>query len=356
MKKTILYLCLFTIALVQGQNENFEDRVQEISRKIERITLKEKSFLKDKIKEIQQREENNEITNAEAKTLKLAAATMHAEKIETQVEKLQIELEELVQKQVAKNITDSNRSETNLPESIKVDKEEGEIIFRKKFKYKSEKANSKRTTSQFIFAYGINNTIEDHQIISLNHSDYNFWKSHFYELGWTYKTRLSKNASKVYLKYGASFVWNYLRAVDNTYQVKNGDLTHLQTHASDLSKSKLRNTYLNFPAHIEFDFSENKRNEDGTKKDRTHQSLRIGLGGYAGIKLGTRQYLKYQNEAGHAVTEKQKGDFNTNNFTYGLSSYIAYKSLGLYVKYDLAPLFNETEIRNISIGLRCDFN
>ena len=36
---------------------------------------------------------------------------------------------------------------------------------------------------------------------------------------------------------------------------------------------------------------------------------------------------------------KQKGDFNVNNFIYGLSAYIGYKETSLYVKYDLNPIF-----------------
>ncbi|MFC2109862.1 hypothetical protein ACFLSU_04730 [Bacteroidota bacterium] len=356
MKKIILYICLLTIGTIHAQNENFEDRVKEISRKIERITLKEKSFLKDKVKEIQQQEEKNEITKEQAKIFKLEAATFHAELIEKKIEPLQKQLEDLVQKQVEQNINNFSTPKEAISESIKIDKNEGEISIHKKFKYNSKKHSSKKTTTQFVLAYGINNIINNHQIKSLDNSEYKFWKSHFYEMGWSFKTRLAKDASKVYLKYGGSFVWNYLRAKDNKYQQVNGNVTTLQVHPQDLSKSKFRNVYLNFPMHLEFDFSNNHKNEDGTKRDRTHKSVRIGLGGYAGVKLSTKQSLKYENNIGHTVTEKQKGDFNTSNFTYGLSSYIAYKSLGLYAKYDLSPLFKDTETRNISIGLRCDFN
>ena len=44
-----------------------------------------------------------------------------------------------------------------------------------------------------------------------DNSDYKFWQSHFYEVGWTWKTRMDRQASKFYFKYGISFLWNKSR-------------------------------------------------------------------------------------------------------------------------------------------------
>ena len=90
--------------------------------------------------------------------------------------------------------------------------------------------------------------------------------------------------------------------------------------------------------------------------DRTHKAIRFGLGGFFGFKLGTRQYLEYKNAEGVSVEELQKASFNTNTINYGLSAYFAYKGCGLYAKYDLNPLFKNTETRNLSLGLRFDIN
>ena len=147
-----------------------------------------------------------------------------------------------------------------------------------------------------------------------------------------------------------------LRAEDNKHQVTNGDITNLEIHPDDLSESKLRNVQIIFPVHVEFDFSKNHKNESGKKTDRSHKALRVGMGGYFGAKISTRQKLKYENISGHKIKETQKGDFNTSRFAYGLSTYIAYQSVGLYAKYDLSPLFKDTETRNVSVGVRFDFN
>jgi len=352
MKKYTLFLLLFVNTLLIAQEKTFETQVQEISKKIEEITKKEKELLKKKVKSIQLKEDKQLISKENAQKLKIEAAEFHANAIEEKVEKIQEKLEKLVEDMANGKIKDSNSEKIHLT----IDDNVLEIKVSKKEKKKPKRPKTKRTTSQFVLAYGINNLVNDQQIKSLDNSEYKLWKSHFYELGWTFKTRLSENASKVYFKYGLSFLWNNLRAKNNQYLTTSGSTTLLQTHSQNLSESRFRNTQLIIPTHFEFDFSKNYKNKEGYKRDRSHKSVRLGLGAYGGIKLGSRQILKYRNETNHKVKEVQKGDFNTSNFTYGLSSYLAYKSIGLYAKYDLSPLFKDTESRNISFGIRCDFN
>ena len=87
------------------------------------------------------------------------------------------------------------------------------------------------------------------------------------------------------------------------------------------------------------------------------RSFKVGLGGYAGFNLGTRQKLKYEDN-GEDVKEKIKGNYNTNNFIYGLSGYIGWGDFSLYCKYDLNTIFKDNPVdeRNISLGLRWDWD
>ena len=354
MKNVLFSLCFLLSFSVFSQENDFENQVKEISSKIERATLREKTFLKDEIREIENKLEKKEISEEEAKKLKLEAATKHASAIEMEVELFRKELDTLIQQKTTKSVRESN---------IKISEKEKEgTIFDKISKDNSSKCDihsenePKRTTSQFVFSYGINNLIDKHQIKSLDNSDYKLWKSHFYELGVSYKTRITERPSHTYIKYGMSFLWNLLRTNDNQYQVVTNGNTDLQIHPENLTESKFRNIQLVFPVHLEFDFSKNKTDGYGVVKDRTHQSVRLGLGGFVGANIGTRQKIEYKNDEDLKIKEYQKGDFNTSNFTYGLSSYIAYKSTGLYVKYDLNPLFSGTAQRNVSAGIRFDFN
>ena len=223
-------------------------------------------------------------------------------------------------------------------------------------KWRKKNKNQRSTTTQFVFAMGANNVLIDDDLNSLNNSEYQQWRSRFYEVGWTWKTRFSRRPSHLYFKYGVSFLWNNLRLEGNRIHVKNGKKTEIQAFGNQLSESRLRHVQMNFPVHIEWDFSRNQKYDDGFVRDRTNRSVRFGIGGFVGFKLGTRQYLEYKDGNGVDVKEVQFDNFNMNTVNYGLSTYLGYRDTSFYVKYDLNPLFKGTTTRNISMGIRLDLN
>lgn len=355
--KRILLLVLFITTIAQSQEKVFEKEVKKISMSIDSITKQQKDSLKIRVKEINTKLEKNKITFDEAAILKKEAAAYHAAQIEKKVSFQEQKLQQLVQDKIDGKIfsnEEESREQTFEIAKFKFrlnfsDDEEDEVE-------REKKRRRKRTTTQFVFALGANNTLTDNKLSSLDDSDYKFWQSHFYELGFTWKTRLAKEPSKAYFKYGFSFLWNNLRAKNNQYHIVNENETNLSIHPEQLSESRLRHVQMTFPMHLEFDFSKNKKYSDGEIVDRTHQSFQVGVGGFFGFKLGTRQYLEYKNAQGVTVEEVQKNNFNMNKYNYGLSAYVAYQGIGLYAKYDLNPLFKNTDTRNISLGLRFDIN
>ena len=123
-----------------------------------------------------------------------------------------------------------------------------------------------------------------------------------------------------------------------------------------MDDSRLRNVNLVIPMHLEFDFSGKTIRGDKTYYN-THQSFRLGIGGFAGFNFKTKQIIEYD-IAGYESRNVTKGSFNANDFIYGLSTYVGYRSTSLYLKYDLSPLFKDNPIKqnNISLGVRFDFN
>ncbi len=373
MKKILFILVLFCTAIAFSQEKNFEDEVKKISNRIELITKTEKAALKEKVEKINLQLEKKEITSAQAQKLKKEAADFHAKVISDKVAIEEGKLQLLVQEKANGKIK-STQKETDLDDiedsftigsktvRIRINDNEDYGSRRntryreRKTRWESKGKRNRSTTTQFVFAMGVNNVLVDHQLSSLETSNYQFWQSHFYEVGFTWKTRFDKEASKLYLKYGLSFLWNNLRPEDNKYHVVNGKMTDLVVHSENLSENRLRHVQMNFPMHLEWDFSRNGEYSDGHKRDRTNQSVRLGIGAFAGFKLGTRQYIEYTDINGTKVEELQKDNFNMNIFNYGLSAYLAYRSTGFYVKYDMNPLFKDTDIRNISMGIRFDFN
>ena len=154
-----------------------------------------------------------------------------------------------------------------------------------------------------------------------------------------------------------SLMYNNLRATDDRYFVKNGAQTDLVTSTVHLDESRFRNVYIMVPLHLEFDFTK-KEIRDDVNYFRTHKSARFGIGGYAGFRVKSKQILCFDDASGNDVEQKTKGNYNVNDFNYGLSTYVGYKATSLYLKYDLQPLFenNPVDQNNISLGLRFDFN
>jgi hypothetical protein len=344
MKKHTFYLAGFLLLFfsqLYGQ-DSFESRAKSIALKIESVTNEEKLALKAEIELVNMDLEKNNITNVQADEKKAKLAQDRANNIEKRVAALQIELNNLVQEKVDGKIKDEDS------------------IRRYSFTFPSMKISDRykvgenRTTTQFIFAFGINNLVTNKAVAN---SDFRYWGSHFYEWGFTLNSRILKNNNLLHAKYGLSFMYNNLRPTDNRYFVVNGNQTNLEVSATHFTDSRFRNVYLVVPMHLEFDFSKKTQNND-QPVFKTHQSFRIGLGGYLGGNIKSKQFLCSVDENGNDLSQVAKGDFNVNDVIYGASFYVGYQAVSLYTKYDLSPLFRHNVLRqnNISLGLRWDFN
>lgn len=342
MKNFTIYLILFFFLVVNkviGQ-ETFESETKRIANKIEKITKEEKENLKQEVEAVNVQLSEGKITAEQADKRKKELAEARAVIIEEKVTLAQNELNELVQKKV--------------DGKIKEDSAKVYMIRWKSYKHdKDSIRGEKRTTSQFVFAMGLNNAMIDGK---LQDSDYRFMGSHFYEWGFTYNSRLIKNHNLLHAKYGLSLMYNNLRPTDNRSFAVDGDQTNLEVNPVHLNESRFRNVYLVVPLHLEFDFTKPEEN-NGSKYFKTHKSFRFGIGGYAGVNVKSKQILKFEEDDLKYKTTI-KGDYNVNNFVYGLSSYIGYRELSLYLKYDLNPIFQNNLVKenNVSLGLRVDLN
>jgi succinate dehydrogenase flavin-adding protein (antitoxin of CptAB toxin-antitoxin module) len=360
-----------------GQNKgrdhkviSFEKRAKAIANEIKKITDEEKNALKAEIETIDKDFANTFITKEKADELKLQKAHVRAAAIETKVSAEQEKLNQLVQDKVdgkvlaEKDNRSGGRSIIMGNNTDEIGERQTEINITSMKVYNGqedkEERQSKRTTSQLVLATGVNNLVTNS---SVNKSDFRYVGSHFYEWGLTYNTRISNDHNLLHAKYGLSVMYNNLRPTNNRFFETNGDQTILQTNASNpaynsvrIDDARLRNVYLVAPLHLEFDFSGKTVKEDRTYF-KTHQSWRLGIGGYVGTRLKTKQILQYQVD-NHEVTDKYIGGYNTTDFIYGLSSYVGYGATSLYLKYDLNPVFknNPVQQNNVSLGVRFDFN
>jgi len=345
MQKIILYVSVALIALVNSvsaQEKTFEQKAKEIATNIKTIAEEEKKALKAEIEAIDKDVESGKITKEEADKAKTKIAEERAKNIETRTAEYEVALRELITNQVQTVKSDSVDNDTNL---INI-----------KSKKNNPNKSENRTTSQFVFAVGFNNLVTDGAVAN---SKFGYGRSSFYEWGLTWNTRLSNNSNLLHLKYGVGFMYNNLHVTDNRVFVdnKNGQ-TELVTYPIALKENRtyFKNVYFVVPMHLEFDFSKTSTVDD-KKVFKSHRGARFGLGGFVGVNTNSKQFIEYKID-GYKFSEKQKGDFNVNDYTYGLSAYVGYKQTSLYLKYDLNPMFknNPVDQNNISLGIRFDWN
>lgn len=341
-------LCLLATKLSAQETETFEQRARTISKTIETITKKQKDSLKVEVEAINAQLERNEISSADAAAKKQQLAEMRAKKIETGVAIEEQKLSDLVKDKVNGKIVSNPKRSRFTINFEKGDEDEADTT-----KVKIRTFEYKRTTSQFVLAFGINRLVADDKIDHANFKD----RSEFYEWGVTWNTRLFKNNNLLHIKYGLSLQYNNLRADNNKIFAVDGNKTGLVDSGLDLDVSRFRYVNLVVPVHLEFDFTKKRMNGEKVYFP-THQSFRVGFGGYTGFNVKEKQIVKYSDASGNDVKAKTKGDFNVNDFVYGVSAYIGYGQTSLYAKYDLQTIFSNNDIdqNNLSLGVRFDFN
>lgn len=344
-------LCLLATKVLGQETKpaTFEERAKEISKNIETITKQQKDSLKIEVESVNVKLDNKEITAEQAEAQKQQYAEKRATNIETKVALEQAKLDQLVKDKVDGKVAYNDRKKHKI---AFITYERGDDD-EDSTKVSVQRYDYKRTTSQFVFALGINRLMTDGKVDTANFED----RSDFYEWGIAWNTRIFDNNNLLHFKYGLSLQYNNLRPKDDKIFVTDGDKTLLVDSGRNLDKVRLRYVNLVVPMHLEFDFTPKKVNGDKVYYP-IQKGFRLGVGGYAGVNVKEKQILKYKNDNGNRVRDKTKGDFNVNDFAYGLSAYVGYRDISVYAKYDLQPVFNNNDIdqNNFSLGLRFDFN
>ena len=362
--RLLVYLIVsISFITIHGQNKELdsirvakmEDKIIDLMEDRAKIEEQEKSILKLKISKINKRLDNKEITAAEAEDFKKKAAKTAALNIQNRREIIDQKIELL-----KRNGYDAYQYRRDDEGNRLILRIGGDDSTSESFIYIGDRADDKprkydrRTTEDIVFAIGFNNALIDGQ--DIDDSPYKIGGSGFVELGYAWKTRIFEDTNFWRFKYGFSFMWNKFDIKDNNFLVNTDGNISLQEFPIELNKAKFRTTNLVFPMHIEFGPSK-KIEKENYFRYSTRNKLKVGLGGYAGLNIGSMQKLKYK-EDGNRVKDKQRGGLEVSEFVYGLSGYLAWGSTALYVKYDLNPLFKDQAIdqNNISVGVRFDMD
>lgn len=328
-----------------------QEQIKKLNNIKDQIRKEEKEFLKQEIENINIRLDRGDISPAEADTLKNKAAEKRAQNIENRIAIIDNKIA-LIERNETSYVKIDDDGDFKI--SIDIDEEtESPVITIGSSTIEKPKKYDRRTTVDFVFAAGLNNAIIDGQI---DDSPYRS-RSTFWEIGWAWKTRVFNNSNAVRFKYGFSVTWNKLNIKNNQYLVNDDGNIILEEFPQQLNVAKYRMTNLVLPVHFEFGPSR-KKDRGSYIRYSTRRQFKIGVGGYAGLNLQTRQKLKYDLPGDGRVKEKIDGAYRPSHFIYGLSGYVGIGNFAFYCKYDLNPIFRDQAIEqnNISLGVRFDFD
>ena len=357
---------LFTVGTLTAQTNDAE--IAHSKRTIDSIISAEKALLKEKLIDIDKQVESRQITAGVAKELKLQAAETARATIQLKTKEVATKLSYTLRQKVDENhallkgldtintvdyktVMQKVDSISNEPKKEKPKKPQHSKTIQKIeiWEFDEGKYYRERTEVAGVIAFAFHNLNSD---LHFGDNRYRAWGSKSFELGYQLNTRVFKNSNLLHVTYGVSWMMDKLKMKGDEYFVKEGNITKIVPYPKETVRSKFKTNYFILPINLEFDLGSSYEENEETYYP-TQNNFRFGFGGYVGILFATKQKVKYY-EKNSVVKDVQHRDFNVNQWTYGLSAHIGYRSAVFYARYSLVPLFTNNPVNEypFSIGIR----
>jgi hypothetical protein len=205
-----------------------------------------------------------------------------------------------------------------------------------------KKKDYKRTRQYFNFELGMNNYVQDGKFPDANNELYSVkpWGSWYVGFSGSNRTRIT---GPLYLDWGAGISWYNFKYQNVRTRLEKGEMEVYYFEDLDIPspiKSKLSLTHLNLDLVPLFNFGKSGRKKDLFHWDYYDSGFRVGLGGYVGYRI--KSWSKYTwRENDDKKKYHERDNFYLNNIRYGLRFVIGYRSLDLFVNYDLSELYSD---------------
>ena len=208
--------------------------------------------------------------------------------------------------------------------------------------------NRYKTKHFFNLDLGLSNYMENGGFPSDNNELYAVRPLWSWYVGFSTNYR-SQVVGKLFVEYGLGVSWYNFKFENDDVRLVNDDVNSqvnfvLDGSGTDYVKSKLSATHLNLSLVPTLDFGKSVKvhkhrwfNDDD---DDVQRKFRIGVGGYAGYKIGS--HAKYVTEdGGDKVKDKNRDSFYLNNWRYGARLQLGFRDTDIFFNYDLNELFLE---------------
>jgi len=186
--------------------------------------------------------------------------------------------------------------------------------------------------NQFNYSYGN----QDYTPVELNVA-----KSFQFELN-VFRQKISLYRNQLNLEYGFALQFNRYELKNNYILAPYSGAVQFNPGTVEYKKNSLNTTSFVVPFMLQFEQKPRKR----------LHSFRLGAGAYAGFVVSSKNKLR--SDAGKTNV---KGDFNLNDFKYGLVAEGGYGYVTLFYKFELSPFFVASQNSNyklhvMSFGIR----
>lgn len=172
------------------------------------------------------------------------------------------------------------------------------------------------------------------------------WGSWNLGLNWMASQKVSEGT---YWDFGLGVQWYNFKFADARYQAQATDYGIEFVNRTDVNgfKSKISASYLTAMTLFKYDF--------GKKSGKGRDGLRVGIGPYAGYRLGGRSKFVYRELGGSGRRkEKEAAGSYLNNFRYGIRGEVGFRSVTFFSTFDLNPLFHkdlDPRVRPVVFGI-----
>lgn len=310
-----------------------KEKVEEYAIQIRQIVIDGKLAMQEEVSAVDEQLFKGTLTKTEAENQKAAISLRFAETINTNIENLNFDLDEMTKNQVQYAILNTD------VEALKKE----QIKKATDWTYKAQNEVTGYLSYGMIdFPKGDNEKLNDHLGYSSG-----------IDLGLLYHKQLSETSPLVF-QTGAYFSWRTVRFDDNYYINRNDQgVVDLVQHSQNLDKSKLRSTYIMVPVGLKYSFNGLK-----TKNEQTYRNpdggFAVGANVYGGFRISTNNIV----DGGELDFRDKKSNYELNNFAYGAQVTLSVMGWNFYVRQELSSFFKDDvfdDRKMLQFGLNIGF-
>ncbi|MGV0829300.1 PorT family protein [Empedobacter brevis] len=321
LSATSLYAQKFTFDLNDKNDEKISpivrDRISEFTLVIRQIVQEEKGAMEKKIIAVDKELAEGKLTASEATARKEEIANVYSETINDRIQEVNFNLDDIIKQQVAFSIMNGDPVTPKTKQDVT-----------KRYRIVNQ-INGYGSFGYMAFTGKKNEELNQHEKFSSNLT-----------AGMIYERQLSLTSPLNFLT-GALFSWRTYRLDDDMRfnRDENGNIGIIKSEKS-LDKSKLRSAYFMVPVGFKYNFSKVKNiTEDFAYRPQAKHYIAAYV--YGGTLLSSNNIYK-----GDGVRNKQRGNYNVNNFIYGAEVTIGLGLIDVFVRKDFNTYFKDNTFDN----------